>query len=125
MLAWFRAHASRIATMAMVSLVALGVSAVSPHVDDCHDSGCLTIGVEHDADRASIHRASHRYRYHHCTAWSATGCARSGRGPKRACCSLAASEAGTLVHFDPFAVSVAAPAAQPPSLELRPPLQLV
>jgi hypothetical protein len=53
MLAWFRARSSRIATLAMASLLALGVSAVSPHVDDCHDEGCLGIAVQHDA---SAHR---------------------------------------------------------------------
>jgi hypothetical protein len=53
MLAWFRAQSSRIAFVAMASLVALGMSAVSPHVDDCHDAACLGLVVEHDA---SAHR---------------------------------------------------------------------
>ena len=50
MLFWFRAHASRIAITAMLSLATLGASAVTPHVDDCHESACLTMAVEHDAD---------------------------------------------------------------------------
>ena len=49
MLGWFRAQASRIAVAAIMSLGALGASLVVPHVDDCHDSACLAVAVEHDA----------------------------------------------------------------------------
>jgi hypothetical protein len=50
MLRWFRGHASGIATMALVALAALGATALTPHLDDCHDSACLTMLVEHDAN---------------------------------------------------------------------------
>lgn len=114
MLAWFRAHASRIATAAMVSLVALGVSAVSPHVDDCHDSGCLTIGVEHDADAHRFTAPPTDTDIHqlHCLVCHLLRSFRP-RTEGRVLFT-AASEADALVHFDSFAVSVAAPAAQPP-----------
>jgi|SRR5688572_15439494 hypothetical protein len=49
---WFRVHASRIATAAILSLAVIGLSAASPHADDCHDS-CTVLFVEHDA---SAHR---------------------------------------------------------------------
>lgn len=49
MLSWFRVHASRIAVTAIIALTSVGLSAVSPHVDDCHDAGCLAFAVEHDA----------------------------------------------------------------------------
>ena len=66
MLCWFRVHASRIAVTGIVALTSVGLLAVFPHVDDCHDAGCLAIVVEHDAaahvitappttDNASLH----------------------------------------------------------------------
>ena len=54
MLRWFRVQASRIAITTIFSLAAVGVSAVSPHEDDCHDAACRAVAVEHDA-------AAHRY----------------------------------------------------------------
>ena len=54
MLSWFRASASRIATVVVVSLAALGTSAVGSHGDDSHDSACVAASVEHDA-------AAHRF----------------------------------------------------------------
>jgi hypothetical protein len=49
MLSWFRVHASRIAATAIIALTSVGLSAVSPHVDDCHDAECLAFAVDHDA----------------------------------------------------------------------------
>ncbi|NOT24824.1 MAG: hypothetical protein HOP16_01870 [Acidobacteria bacterium] len=48
MLCWFRTRASGVAATLLLSLAALGGSAVSPHEDDCHDPGCDAI-VVHDA----------------------------------------------------------------------------
>jgi hypothetical protein len=114
MLAWFRAHASRIATAAILSLVALGVSAATPHVDDCHDSGCMTIGVEHDADAHRFTAPPTDTDTHqlHCLVCHVLRSFRS-RAEARVWFT-AASDAGAVVHFDSFAASVAAPAAQPP-----------
>jgi len=53
MLRWCRLQASRIALTAMVSMAVAGGSAVVPHEDDCHDAGCSSIAVEHNA---SAHR---------------------------------------------------------------------
>jgi hypothetical protein len=49
MLQWFRARASRIATVAMLALATVGGSAVVPHEDDCHDAGCQSLAVVHNA----------------------------------------------------------------------------
>ena len=49
MLSWFRIHAARIAATAIIALSSVGLSAVSPHVDDCHDAGCMAMVVDHDA----------------------------------------------------------------------------
>jgi len=47
MLQWFRARASGIVAIAMLSMAAVGGSAVVPHADDCHDAAC--VAVEHNA----------------------------------------------------------------------------
>jgi hypothetical protein len=114
MLAWFRAHASHIATTAMVFLVALGASTVSPHVDDCHESGCLTIVVEHDADAHRFTAPPEDTDTHplHCLVCHLL---RSFRLRTEARVLFAdAVEPGGLVHFDLLAVSVTVPATQPP-----------
>lgn len=49
MLYWFRVHAGRVAIAAIIALTSVGLSAVSPHVDDCHDAGCMALAVDHDA----------------------------------------------------------------------------
>ena len=114
MLSWFRAHASRIATTAIVSLATLGASAVSPHVDDCHDSACLTMAVEHDADAHRFTAPPTGTDSHplHCLVchW-----ARSFR-PRTETRVLLTSvaETGTVLHIELFTAAVAAPAAQPP-----------
>ena len=114
MLAWFRAHASRIATTAILSLVVLGVSAASPHVDDCHDSGCLTIGVEHNADapRFTAPPADTDTHQLHCLVCHLLRSFRPRTEPR--VLFTAANETGTVVHLDSCAVCAAAPAAQPP-----------
>jgi hypothetical protein len=50
MLSWFRLQAPRIAAVAMCSLASAGLSAVTPHADDCHDTACGLIGVQHNED---------------------------------------------------------------------------
>ena len=114
MLYWFRTHGARIALATLSSLLALGVSTLSPHGDECHDSVCLPMAIEHDA-------SAHRF------IAPPTGV----DGPDLRClvCDwlrsfrprtearvlfTAAVEAGTVVHFNLFAASVSAPAAQPP-----------
>jgi hypothetical protein len=54
MLSWFRTHASRIAALAMVALAAVGASAASPHLDDCHDSACLALAAESNDDASRV-----------------------------------------------------------------------
>lgn len=114
MLSWFRVHASRIAVTAIVSLAAVGVSAGSPHEDDCHDAGCRAMAVEHDA-------AAHRFGAPptgadahplHCLVchW-----VRSFRPRTESrIIPTPAAEAGTAVHVELFTATASAPAAQPP-----------
>jgi hypothetical protein len=114
MLRWFRVHASQIAITAIISLAAVGVSAVSPHEDDCHDAACRAMAVEHDA-------AAHRIGAPptgtdaaplHCLVchWGRSFRPRTeGR-----ILSTPAAEAGTAVHVELFTAAAAAPAAQPP-----------
>jgi hypothetical protein len=113
MLGWFRAQLSRIAMIAMASLVAMGVSALTPHVDDCHDAACLGIAVEHDG---SAHRfvapITHADVSHlHCLVchW-----VRSFRPPAEARVQVLA-DAGTRKGFDSelSAIPVTAPASLP------------
>lgn len=49
MLHWFRVHAARVAIAAIVALTSVGLAAVSPHVDDCHDARGMAVAVDHDA----------------------------------------------------------------------------
>ena len=109
---WFRVHASRIATAAMLSLAAVGVSVAAPHDDDCHDAACHPFAVEHDA---SAHRItapaaadSHPL---HCLVchW-----ARSFR-PRTESRVLPtpAVEPGITVHVEYFTAAVSASVAQP------------
>jgi len=114
MLAWFRAHASRIATVALVSLAALGSSAVTPHVDDCHDSACLAMAVEHDADAHRIVAPPtgddgdplHCLVCHWLRSFRPRAEARVVPAP--------VAETGALLHVVFFTVFAAAPAVQPP-----------
>ena len=110
---WFRVYASRIATAAILSLVAVGMSAAAPHEDDCHDAACHPIAVEHDA---SAHRvaapAAAAEHPPHCLVchW-----ARSFRPHTESRVLTApASRAGVTIHVEYFTAAVTAPAAQPP-----------
>ena len=49
MLGWFRSRAPGIATLAMLSMAAVGGLAAVPHQDDCHDGACMPIAVQHNA----------------------------------------------------------------------------
>ena len=40
MLKWLRSRASTVAAAALVSLVAMGLAELRPHVPDCHDPDC-------------------------------------------------------------------------------------
>ncbi len=113
MLGWFRAHASRIAVTAIISLAALGVSAVSPHVDDCHDAGCRAV-VDHDASAHAFGAPPTATEAPplHCLVCHL---ARSFRPRTEArIMPTPAAEAGTAVHVEVFTAAVSAPAAQPP-----------
>jgi len=114
MLRWFRVHASRIAITAIISLATVGVSAVSPHEDDCHDAACRAMAVEHDADAHRIGAPPMGTDAHplHCLVchW-----VRSFRPRTEAkLLSTPAAEAGTEVHVALFRVAASAPVAQPP-----------
>ena len=114
MLFWFRAHASRIAITAMVSLATLGASAITPHVDDCHDSACLSMAVEHDADAHRFTAPPTDFDTHHlhCLVchWL-----RSFRPQTETRVLLASvAETGTVLHIELFLAGVTAPAVQPP-----------
>jgi hypothetical protein len=57
MLAGIRPHVSRIAVAVLVSLAAMGGSALVLHADDCHGGPCLPIAVEHDASAQHVRGA--------------------------------------------------------------------
>ena len=114
MLNWFRRHASRIAATAIVSLTAVGGSALTPHQDDCHDAVCRAMAVEHDASAHRIGGPSTESDIHplHCLVchW-----ARSFRPRAEAKFLLTpAGEAGTAVHVAFFTVARSTQVAQPP-----------
>ncbi len=109
---WFRLHASRIATVAMLSLVSVGLSAAGPHQDDCHES-CQPLAVEHDA---SAHRvtapAGADDQPLHCLVCHWT---RSFRPRTEARVVTApAVEPGVPLHVEFVTAAVSAPVAQPP-----------
>ena len=114
MLRWFRVHASRIAITAIISLATVGVSAVSPHEDDCHDAACRAMAVEHDADAHRIGAPPMGTDAHplHCLVchW-----VRSFRPPTESkVLSTLAADAGTAAHVEIFTAAASTPAAQPP-----------
>jgi hypothetical protein len=114
MLHWFRVHASRIAIAAIASLAAVGVSASSPHEDDCHDAACRAMAVEHDASAHSIGAPPTATDAHplHCLVchW-----VRSFRPRTEAkILSTPAVETGTAVHVELFTAARSAQIAQPP-----------
>ena len=114
MLRWFRARASRIATATIVSLAALGGSAFSPHGDECHDTACLAMAVEHDADahRIVAPRTGSVDHPLHCLVchWG-----RSFR-PRidASVLTVPFAETGATLHVEPFTIPAVARAAQPP-----------
>jgi hypothetical protein len=98
----------------MVSLAATGASAVSPHVDDCHDSACLAMAVEHDADAHHMVAppAGDDLQPLHCLVchWL-----RSFRPRTEArVLPTSVAETGTLLHVEFFTASAVARAVQPP-----------
>lgn len=114
MLRWFRVHASRIAIAAIISLGTVGVSAVSPHEDDCHDAACRAMAVQHDAAAHSIGAPAAGADVHplHCLVchW-----VRSFRPPTEArILSTPVAEAGTAVHVELFTAARSTQVAQPP-----------
>ena len=114
MLYWFRVHASRIAVTAIISLGALGVSVVSPHVDDCHDAGCRAVAVDHDASAHAFGAPPTATDAPplHCLVCHL---ARSFRPRAEArIMSAPAADAGTAAPIELFTAAVSAPAAQPP-----------
>jgi hypothetical protein len=109
---WFRVHASRLATVAMLSLAFVGLSAAGPHEADCHDA-CQPIAVEHDASahRITAPAAADEHALHCLVChWARSFRPRAesrvlttpGPGP------------GTSHHVECFTAAVSAPAAQPP-----------
>ena len=114
MLYWFRIHAARIALTAIIALSSVGLSAVSPHVDDCHDAGCMAMVVGHDA-------AAHVFVAPLATAAPPLHClvchlVRSFRlRAEGRIVSTPAADAGTAVHIQPFTPPASAPAAQLPA----------
>ena len=114
MLRWFRLHASRIAVSAIISLAALGGSAVSPHEDDCHDAACGAMAVEHDAaaHRIGGPRTGADAQLPHCLVCHF---ARSFRPQIEArLVSTPVVDTGTTVHAEFFTVARRAQVAQPP-----------
>jgi hypothetical protein len=123
MLRWFRSHASRIATIALVALAALGATAVTPHADDCHESACLPMAVEHDADahRVGAPAPGDDAQPFHCLVCHVL---RSFRprietGPLNA----PVAEAGAVRAVESFPLATASEAVQPP-LRAPPPSSL-
>ena len=115
MLSWFRSKASGVAATLLLSLAALGASAVSPHEDDCHDAdvGCRAIVVEHDATAHRITAPSTGVDAHplHCLVchW-----ARSFRPPiTTAFVATPAVHAGIRIHVDLITFARNAQIAQP------------
>jgi len=123
MLSWFRVNASRIAVTAITALTSVGLSAVSPHVDDCHDAGCFAFAVDHDA-AAHVIAASPKSddAPQHCLVCHLV---RSFRlGAEAHVESTPAADAGTTMHVPRFihpesALAAQLPARAPPSLPVE------
>ena len=115
MLGWFRVHASRIAVTAITSLAGVGVSAVSPHVDDYHDAGCSAVVVDLDASAHAVGGPPTGAEAHalHCLVCHLV---RSFRPLAEArIVSVPAVDAGTPVHIQFSTAATSAPAARPPA----------
>jgi hypothetical protein len=114
MMQWFRARASFIATVAIVSMAAVGGSAVVPHEDDCHDVACQSVAVIHDAAAHRVGVASAPEDDHslHCVVchW-----ARAFRPrPEARVASNWSAAAPPALALQLFVTSVGAPVSQPP-----------
>lgn len=114
MLQWFRARASSIAVAAILSMAAVGGSAVVPHEDDCHDAACAAIYVEHNAAAHRVGTAQTETDNHplHCLVCHWVRAFRP-RAEARIV-SAPASEAGVSISAEFVTVSGRAPVAQPP-----------
>jgi hypothetical protein len=114
MLQWFRARASCIAAVAVLSMAVVGGSTVVPHEDDCHDTACRAIAVEHNAAAHRIGSTSADDGSHplHCVVchW-----VRAFRPRTEArIVSLPASDTGVSIPAAFVTISGRAPVAQPP-----------
>ena len=112
MLQWFRRHASRLATILLVSMGVLDGAILSPHADDCHDA-CAAV-AEHDASAhrwqaALLEEGAHPL---HCLVCHWARSFRPNTEPRTV--SALAVPAGVPIHLDPFTVAHSSPAAQPP-----------
>ena len=122
-LRWFRTRASAVAAATLVSLVAMGLAELRPHVPDCHDGACA--GASFVAHDASAHRftagsaaASDAHDGVHCA-----GChlSRSFRPhPQAVCFHAPPADAGTRPHLVEFQLRPGPSVAQP-SLRSPPP----
>jgi hypothetical protein len=112
MLQWFRARASTIATIAMLSMAVVGGSAVVPHEDDCHDGCPASAGHNPAAHRiggTSVDTDGHPL---HCLVchW-----VRAFRPRTEArVVSAPSTETAVNVYVELVSVSGRAPVAQPP-----------
>jgi hypothetical protein len=113
MLQWFRTRASTIATVAILSMAAVGGSAVVPHEDDCHDACPATAGqhnpAAHRIGGTPVDADSHPL---HCLVchW-----ARAFRPRTEArVVSAPSTETAVNIYVEIVSVSGRAPVAQPP-----------
>jgi hypothetical protein len=115
MLCWFRVYAPRIAVTAIMSLAAVGVSAVSPHVDDCHDAGCGAVAVNHDASAHVVGGPPTGTDAHplHCLVCHFVRSFRPWADARIV--TTPAADAGTALHIEFSAAAASAPAAQLPA----------
>lgn len=114
MLNWFRRHASRIAATAIVSLTAVGGSALTPHQDDCHDAECPAVAVEHNAAAHRIAAPPRGTDAHplHCLVCHFVQSFRPR--PESKILSTPAIEAGIAIHVELFTAARRTQVAQPP-----------
>jgi hypothetical protein len=112
MLQWFRARASSVAAVAILSMAAVGGSAVVPHEDDCHDACAATAAHNHAAHRIGAASPDTDNHPLHCLVchW-----VRAFRPPTEArFVSLPSTDTAVGVSVETIAVSGRAPVAQPP-----------
>ena len=111
MLQWFRVKGSRIAALAIASLIAANGAAITLHGDDCHDGPCAF--VQHDASAHRIGASTNEgAEPNHCLVchWARSFRLRTeARG-----LTLPVAEARDLVHVEYVTAAVSAPVAQPP-----------